>query len=443
MTEIAGKLFSWVNDRLPIVNTFERHLSKHPVPSKVNFWYLFGALAAVTLIIQIVTGIWLIMPYSNTEEQAFSSIEYIMRDVDYGWAIRYMHTTGASLFFAVVYLHMFRGLLYGSYQKPKELVWIFGCTIYVAMMAEGFLGYVLPYGQMSYWGAQVIISLFGAIPYVGESLELWVRGDYYISGITVSRFFALHVVALPLILIALVFMHLVALHEVGAGNPEGVDIEKHLDENGVPLDSVPFFPYKVLNALVAIGIFGIVFSIIMFFFPEGGGYMLELANFEEANPLSTPEHIAPVWYYSPYYAMLRAVPDKLGGLVVMGAAIAILFVVPWLDRSKAASIRYKGVLSKIAMTIFVISWIMLAWLGTVPVTALRTTLSIIGTIIYFSFFSLFQSARFLGEARKWASAPIGPFISYFFIFLDFQLSGFQRKSQPKPEFRILRNSSPA
>ena len=252
MTEIAGKLFTWINTRLPIVNTFERHLSKHPVPSKVNFWYLFGALAAVTLIIQVVTGIWLIMPYSNTEEQAFSSIEYIMRDIEYGWVIRYMHTTGASMFFAVVYLHMFRGLLYGSYQKPKELVWIFGCTIYLAMMAEGFLGYVLPYGQMSYWGAQVIISLFGAIPYIGESLELWIRGDYYISGITVSRFFALHVVALPLVLIALVFLHLVALHEVGAGNPEGVDIEEHLDDDGVPLDSVPFFPYKVLNALVGI-----------------------------------------------------------------------------------------------------------------------------------------------------------------------------------------------
>ena len=388
MTEIAGKLFSWLNARLPIVNTFERHLSKHPVPSKVNFWYLFGALASVVLIIQIVSGIWLIMPYSNTEEQAFSSVEYIMRDVDYGWVIRYIHTTGASLFFAVIYLHMFRGLLYGSYQKPKELVWVFGCTIYLAMMAEGFLGYVLPYGQMSYWGAQVIISLFGAIPYIGESLELWIRGDYYISGITISRFFALHVVALPLVLIALVFLHLVALHEVGAGNPEGVDIEAHLDDDGVPLDSVPFFPYKVLNALVAIGVFGIVFSFIMFFFPEGGGYMLELANFEEANPLSTPEHIAPVWYYSPYYAMLRAVPDKLGGLLVMAAAIAILFVVPWLDRSKAASIRYKGILSKIAMTMFIISWLMLAWLGTVPVTALRTTLSIVGTIIYFAFFLL-------------------------------------------------------
>ena len=388
MSEMVGRLFNWVNDRLPVANTFERHLSKHPVPSKVNFWYLFGALASVVLIIQIVSGIWLIMPYSNTEEEAFASIEYIMRDVDYGWVIRYMHTTGASMFFAVVYLHMFRGLLYGSYQKPKELVWIFGCTIYLAMMAEGFLGYVLPYGQMSYWGAQVIISLFGAIPYIGESLEVWVRGDYYISGATISRFFALHVVALPLILIALVFMHLVALHEVGAGNPEGIDIEKHVDEDGVPLDSVPFFPYKVLNALVGIGVFMIVFSIIMFFFPEMGGYFLEKANFEEANPLSTPEHIAPVWYYSPYYAMLRAVPDKLGGLIVMAGAIAILFVVPWLDRSKVASIRYKGIFSKIALVLFATSFITLGYLGTVPVTESRKLMSVIGTVIYFGFFFL-------------------------------------------------------
>ena len=379
-------VFKWFNDRLPIVNTFERHLSKHPVPKKVNFWYLFGALASVVLIIQIISGIWLMMPYQNTEEGAFSSIEFIMRDVDYGWVIRYMHTTGASMFFAVVYLHMFRGLLYGSYKKPRELVWIFGMTIYLVMMAEGFLGYVLPYGQMSYWGAQVIISLFGAIPYIGESLEVWVRGDYYISGSTVSRFFALHVVALPLMLIALVFMHLVALHEVGAGNPEGIDIEEHLDEDGVPLDSVPFFPYKVLNALVGIGVFMTVFSIIMFFFPEAGGYFIEKANFEEANPLSTPEHIAPVWYYSPYYAMLRAVPDKLGGLIVMAGAIAILFVVPWLDRSKVNSIRYKGIFSKIAISLFAISFLTLGYLGTVPVTELRTLMSVICTAIYFLFF---------------------------------------------------------
>tara|TARA_A100001035_G_scaffold88975_1_gene69285 strand:- start:656 stop:1864 length:1209 start_codon:yes stop_codon:yes gene_type:complete len=385
---MVTKVLNWINYRLPIINTFERHLSKHPVPKKVNFWYLFGALASIVLILQIVTGIWLMMPYSNTEEGAFASIEYIMRDVDYGWIIRYMHTTGASMFFAIVYLHMFRGLLYGSYKKPKELVWIFGCTIYLVMMAEGFLGYVLPYGQMSYWGAQVIISLFGAIPYIGESLEVWVRGDYYISGITISRFFALHVVALPLILIALVFLHLVALHEVGAGNPEGVDIEEYIDEDGVPLDSVPFFPYKVLSAMPAIGVFGLVFCVIMFFFPEGGGYFLELANFEEANPLVTPEHIAPVWYYSPFYTMLRAVPDPLGGLIVMAAAVAILFVVPWLDRSNVASIRYKGTLSKIAIVLFVVSFITLGYLGTVTVTETGKIMSVICTVMYFAFFLL-------------------------------------------------------
>ena len=384
---MVTKVLNWINYRLPIINTFERHLSKHPVPKKVNFWYLFGALASIVLILQIVTGIWLMMPYSNTEEGAFASIEYIMRDVDYGWIIRYMHTTGASMFFAIVYLHMFRGLLYGSYKKPKELVWIFGMTIYLVMMAEGFLGYVLPYGQMSYWGAQVIISLFGAIPYIGESLEVWVRGDYYISGITISRFFALHVVALPLILIALVFLHLVALHEVGAGNPEGVDIEEYIDEDGVPLDSVPFFPYKVLSAMPAIGVFGLVFCIIMFFFPEGGGYFLELANFEEANPLVTPEHIAPVWYYAPYYTMLRAIPDPLGGLIVMAAAVAILFVVPWLDRSNVASIRYKGILSKIAIVLFVVSFITLGYLGTVTVTETGKIMSVICTVMYFAFFS--------------------------------------------------------
>ena len=385
---MVTKVLNWINYRLPIINTFERHLSKHPVPKKVNFWYLFGALASIVLILQIVTGIWLMMPYSNTEEGAFASIEYIMRDVDYGWIIRYMHTTGASMFFAIVYLHMFRGLLYGSYKRPKELVWIFGCTIYLVMMAEGFLGYVLPYGQMSYWGAQVIISLFGAIPYIGESLEIWVRVDYYISGITISRFFALHVVALPLILIALVFLHLVALHEVGAGNPEGVDIEEYIDDDGVPLDSVPFFPYKVLSAMPAIGVFGLVFCVIMFFFPEGGGYFLELANFEEANPLVTPEHIAPVWYYSPFYTMLRAVPDPLGGLIVMAAAVAILFVVPWLDRSNVASIRYKGILSKIAIVLFTVSFVTLGYLGTVTVTETGKIMSVICTLMYFAFFLL-------------------------------------------------------
>ncbi len=397
---MVTKVLNWINYRLPVVNTFERHLSKHPVPKKVNFWYLFGALASIVLILQIATGIWLMMPYSNTEDGAFASIEYIMRDVDYGWIIRYMHTTGASMFFAIVYLHMFRGLLYGSYKKPKELVWIFGMSIYLVMMAEGFLGYVLPYGQMSYWGAQVIISLFGAIPYVGESLEVWVRGDYYISGITISRFFALHVVALPLILIALVFLHLVALHETGAGNPEGVDIEEFIDDDGVPLDSVPFFPYKVLSAMPAIGVFGLVFSIIMFFFPEGGGYFLELANFEEANPLVTPEHIAPVWYYAPYYTMLRAIPDPLGGLIVMAAAVAILFVVPWLDRSKVASIRYKGILSKIAIVLFVVSFITLGYLGTVTVTETGKIMSVICTVMYFAFFLLMPIYTSIEKTRE-------------------------------------------
>jgi ubiquinol-cytochrome c reductase cytochrome b subunit len=395
-----NKVLNWFDDRLPVTATWERHLSKYPAPINMNVWYLAGVLLVVVMVIQIISGIWLLMNYDPTAEGAFASIQYIMRDVEYGWVIRYMHTTGSSAFFALIYLHMLRGLLYGSYQKPKELVWIFGCAIYLAMMAEGFLGYVLPYGQMSYWGAQVIISLFGAIPYIGESLELWVRGDYYISGITVSRFFALHVVALPLVLIALVFLHLVALHEVGAGNPEGVDIEEHLDEDGVPLDSVPFFPYKVLNALVGIGVFMTVFAIIMFFFPEGGGYFIEMANFEKANPLVTPEHIAPVWYYSPYYAMLRAVPDKLGGLIVMGSAVAILFVVPWLDNSKAASIRYKGVYSKVALALFGISFLTLGYLGTVGVTEVRKAMSIICTFIYFAFFILMPIYTKLEKTKK-------------------------------------------
>ena len=381
-------VMDWIDERLPVTEAYEKHLSKYYAPKNLNIWYYFGIFSFVVLVNQLLTGIWLTMNYVPTGEGAFASIEYIMRDVEYGWMLRYMHSTGASAFFVVVYLHMFRGLLYGSYKKPKELVWIFGMTIYLVMMAEGFLGYVLPYGQMSYWGAQVIISLFGAIPYIGESLEVWVRGDYYISGITISRFFALHVVALPLILIALVFLHLVALHEVGAGNPEGVDIEEYIDEDGVPLDSVPFFPYKVLSAMPAIGVFGLVFCIIMFFFPEGGGYFLELANFEEANPLVTPEHIAPVWYYAPYYTMLRAIPDPLGGLIVMAAAVAILFVVPWLDRSNVASIRYKGILSKIAIVLFVVSFITLGYLGTVTVTETGKIMSVICTVMYFAFFLL-------------------------------------------------------
>ena len=395
MSEIAGKLFTWVNTRLPIANTFERHLSKHPVPSKVNFWYLFGALAAVTLIIQIVTGIWLIMPYSNTEEQAFSSIEYIMRDVDYGWVIRYMHTTGASLFFAVVYLHMFRGMMYGSYQKPRELIWLGGWVTYVLLCAEGFTGYVLPWGQMSFWAAQVIISLLGSIPLVGEDLATWVRGDYLISGITLSRLFAFHVVLLPIMLIAVVFFHILALHEIGSNNPDGIDIKKHVDEDGVPLDSKPFYPYDITHDVYALGVFLLFFCAIVFFFPGGGGYILETVNFEPANPLSTPEHIVPSWYYTPYYAMLRAVDFSLFGLtakflgfVTMAAGIAIFAALPWLDRSPVKSIRYKGIYSKIFLTGFVISFFVLGYLGLVPPTEIKNILAKVFTIIYFSYFLL-------------------------------------------------------
>ncbi len=386
--KILTGLRDWVDSRFPLMKIWNEHLAKYYCPKNFNFWYFFGSLALLVLVIQILTGIWLTMNYKPSAEEAFASVEYIMRDVNWGWLIRYMHSTGASAFFIVIYLHMFRALLYGSYKKPRELLWLSGMGIYLLLMGEAFFGYLLPWGQMSYWGAQVIISLFGAIPYIGESLELWVRGDYYISGITVSRFFALHVVALPLVLIALVFLHLVALHEVGAGNPEGVDIEEHLDEDGVPLDSVPFFPYKVLNALVAIGVFMTVFSIIMFFFPEGGGYFIEMANFQEANPLVTPDHIAPVWYYAPFYTMLRAIPDPLGGLIVMAAAVAIFFIVPWLDRSKVASIRYKGIYSKIAITMFGVSFLTLGYLGTVGVTEVRKTMSVICTIIYFAYFLL-------------------------------------------------------
>ena len=392
---MVTKVLNWINYRLPIINTFERHLSKHPVPKKVNFWYLFGALASIVLILQIVTGIWLMMPYSNTEDGAFASIEYIMRDVDYGWIIRYMHTTGSSMFFLLIYLHMFRGLLYGSYQKPRELLWVLGWFTYIILVAEGFTGYVLPWGQMSFWAAQVILSLIGSIPIFGEELLTWIRGDYLISGITLNRLFAFHVVLLPLALIAVVFVHIVALHEVGSNNPEGVDIKKHVDEDGVPLDSVPFFPYDVVKDLFAIGIFLIIFCFIIFFFPDGGGYLIEYINYEEANNLKTPEHIVPAWYYTPYYAMLRAITFPIGpltakflGFVVMGGAMVIIAFVPWLDKSPVKSIRYKGLYSKVALFILVVSFIVLGYLGMVTPNPLRTLMAQVFTALYFLYFIL-------------------------------------------------------
>jgi ubiquinol-cytochrome c reductase cytochrome b subunit len=332
------------------------------------------------------------MNYNPSAEGAFASIEYIMRDVDYGWLLRYMHSTGASAFFCVVYLHMFRGMLYGSYRKPRELVWIFGMTIYLALMAEAFMGYLLPWGQMSYWGAQVIVSLFSAVPFIGPDLAEWIRGDYLISGVTLTRFFALHVIALPIVLLALVVLHIIALHEVGSNNPDGIEIKENKDENGVPRDGIPFHPYYTVKDIVGVVVFLFVFCTVIFFFPEGGGYFIEAPNFEPANPLKTPPHIAPVWYFTPFYAMLRAIPpiaaSQFPGVVVMGGAIAILFVLPWLDRSPVKSIRYKGWMSKVALAIFAVSFVILGYLGVVASTPGRTLVAQICTGLYFAFFFL-------------------------------------------------------
>ncbi|WP_026348886.1 cytochrome b [Psychrobacter lutiphocae] len=379
---------SWVDARFPATETYEYHMSKYYAPKNFNFWYFFGVLSMIVLVNQLVTGIWLTMMFNPSAEGAFASVEYIMRDVKGGWLIRYMHSTGASAFFVVVYLHMFRGMLYGSYKKPRELIWLIGMGIYLCLMAEGFFGYLLPWGNMSFWGAQVILNLPAAIPVIGDGLAEWVRGDYLISGITLNRFFALHVVAIPLVLVGLVFIHLVALHHVGSNNPDGVDIKKLKDKNGVPLDGVPFHPYYTVHDMVGIVVFFIIFFAVVFFFPEGGGFFLEKPNFEAANSLKTPEHIAPVWYYTPFYAILRAVPDKLGGVIAMGGAIAMLFLLPWLDRSPVKSIRYKGILSKIALAIFVVSFIFLGYLGVAPSTPVNTILGRIFTILYFLYFLL-------------------------------------------------------
>ena len=383
-----SKFMEWVDARFPATKMWEDHLSKYYAPKNFNVLYFFGSLALLVLVNQILTGIWLTMSFEPSAEGAFASVEYIMRDVEYGWIIRYLHSTGASAFFVVVYLHMFRGLLYGSYQKPRELVWIFGMLIYLCLMAEAFMGYLLPWGQMSYWGAQVIISLFGAIPVIGDDLTQWIRGDYLISGITLNRFFALHVIALPIVLLGLVVLHILALHEVGSNNPDGVDIKKKKDENGVPLDGIAFHPYYTVKDIVGVVVFLFVFCFVVFFFPEMGGYFLEKPNFEAANPFKTPEHIAPVWYFTPFYAILRAVPDKLMGVIAMGAAIAVLFVLPWLDRSPVKSMRYKGWMSKIWLVVFCISFVILGVLGVLAPTPGRTLLSQVCTILYFAYFIL-------------------------------------------------------
>ncbi|EZQ19780.1 cytochrome b [Pseudomonas sp. G11-1] len=387
-----SKLLNWVNERLPVTQVWEDHLSKYYAPKNFNFFYFFGSLALLVLVNQIITGIWLTMSYEPSGAGAFASVEYIMRDVEYGWLLRYLHSTGASAFFVVVYLHMLRGIMYGSYRKPRELVWTFGMLIYLALMAEAFMGYLLPWGQMSYWGAQVIISLFGAIPFIGPDLAQWVRGDYLISGITLNRFFALHVIAVPIVLLGLVVLHIIALHEVGSNNPDGIEIKKLKDENGIPLDGIPFHPYYTVKDIVGVVVFLFVFCTVVFFFPEMGGYFLEKPNFEISNPLKTPDHIAPVWYFTPFYAILRAVPAIAGsafpGVLAMGGAIAVLFVLPWLDRSPVKSIRYKGWMSKLWLVIFCVSFVILGVLGAIPATPGRTLLSQVCTVLYFAFFIL-------------------------------------------------------
>ncbi|GAB2878483.1 ubiquinol-cytochrome c reductase [Microbulbifer echini] len=383
----------WVDQRLPIYQAWDKHMGKYYAPKNFNLWYFFGVFSLLVLVNQLLTGIWLVMSFTPSAEGAFASVEYIMRDVEWGWLIRYLHSTGASAFFVVVYLHMFRGLMYGSYKPPRELVWIFGMCIYLVLMAEAFMGYVLPWGQMSYWGAQVIVSLFGAIPGIGDSLVEWIRGDYLISGITLTRFFSLHVIALPLVLVLLVVLHILALHEVGSNNPDGIEIKKNKDENGIPKDGIAFHPYYSVHDLVGIAVFLFIFATVVFFFPEMGGFFLEYANFEEANPLKTPPHIAPVWYFTPFYAILRAVTMDIGpltakflGLVAMGAAIAVLFVLPWLDKSPVRSIRYKGWLPKGLLLLFAAVFIILGYLGVKSPTPDRNFLSQLATLFYFAFF---------------------------------------------------------
>ncbi|MFA5530339.1 MAG: cytochrome bc complex cytochrome b subunit [Thiohalomonadaceae bacterium] len=391
MSNMMTQVLGWVDDRFPLSKMWKEHLSEYYAPKNFNFWYFFGSLAILVLAIQIVTGIFLTMNYKPDGALAFASVEYIMRDVDYGWLIRYMHSTGASAFFLVVYLHMFRGLMYGSYKKPRELIWIFGCLIYLALMAEAFFGYLLPWGQMSYWGAQVIVNLFSAVPFIGEDLSLWIRGDYVVSDATLNRFFAFHVIAVPLVLVGLVVAHILALHEVGSNNPDGVEIKKNKDPvTHIPLDGIPFHPYYTVKDIVGVVVFLMFFSAVVFFAPEMGGFFLEHPNFEPANPMMTPAHIAPVWYFTPFYAMLRAVPSIAGsafpGVVVMGAAVVILFFLPWLDRSPVKSIRYRGLCFKALLMLFVADFIMLGFLGMKPTTDLYKFLAQIGTIYYFVFF---------------------------------------------------------
>jgi ubiquinol-cytochrome c reductase cytochrome b subunit len=378
---------------------FREHMSEYYAPKNFNIWYYFGSLALVVLINQIITGIWLAMSYKPSAQEAFHSVEYIMRDVNFGWLLRYLHSTGASAFFIVVYLHMFRALLYGSYKKPRELLWVVGMCIYLCLMAEAFFGYLLPWGQMSFWGAKVITSLFEAIPFVGATLVEWLRGDFTVSDVTLNRFYAMHIVLMPMLLLGLVVVHILALHEVGSNNPDGIDIKKIKGPDGKPLDGIAFHPYYTVKDLVGLIVFLIVFLGIVFFWPDFGGYFLERPNFTPANPLVTPEHIAPVWYMTPFYAILRAVPNKLGGVMAMGGAIAILFVLPWLDRNPIRSIRYRGWQYKVALTMFTLSFLTLGYLGLMPPSPVRMIMAQVCSVLYFGFF-IFMPIYTSLEVRK-------------------------------------------
>ncbi|HWH73488.1 MAG TPA: cytochrome bc complex cytochrome b subunit [Methylibium sp.] len=443
---IGEKLMTWVDNRFPATKLYKEHLSEYYAPKNFNFWYFFGSLAMLVLVIQIVTGIFLVMHYKPDAAKAFESVEYIMRDVPWGWLVRYMHSTGASAFFIVVYLHMFRGLIYGSYRQPRELVWIFGCAIFLCLMAEAFMGYLLPWGQMSYWGAQVIINLFSAIPFVGNDLSLLIRGDYVVGDATLNRFFSFHVIAVPLVLLGLVVAHIIALHEVGSNNPDGVEIKAKKDAQGRPLDGIPFHPYYSVHDILGVSVFLMAFTAVVFFAPEFGGYFLEFNNFIPADPLKTPAHIAPVWYFTPYYSMLRATTDfmvnvlvvlvalgavgailkgrfgggaKLGiaiaavvaafllktfdakfwGVVVMGGAVVILFFLPWLDRSPVKSIRYRPDWHKLVYAVFVLFFLVLGYFGIQAPSALNERVSQFGTLVYFGFFLLMPWWSTLGTFK--------------------------------------------
>ena len=383
-----NKFVQWLDARFPLLDSWKKHFSDYYVPKNLNFLYLFGSLSLLVLFNQLITGLWLTMFYTPTAEGAFSSVEFIMCDISFGWLFRYMHSTGASAFFIVLYMHILRGLLYGSYQKPRELVWFLGMFLYLLMILEAFFGYLLPWGQMSYWGAQVITSLAGAIPYFGDSIVLWVRGDFSVGNVTLQRFFALHIIGIPLLVIFMVYLHIIALRQVGSNNPEGIEITNQLDTKGRPIDGIPFHPYYTIKDLLGMVIFALLFFSVVFFVPDMGGYFLEPNNFIPANPLITPDDIVPMWYMAPFYALLRAIPNQLVGIGLMSLSLIFLFLLPWLDKSPVRSWRYKGFYSRLSLILFIFSFVLLAYLGTVPVSPLRLILARVGVVFYFSYFLL-------------------------------------------------------